>query len=67
MSMRMKLMGAVTMSLGLGFTVGFAGGFAGAAWAAGGTADVPAPVAEAKDFGCGAKGQSACPSIHVER
>ncbi|KYF93277.1 hypothetical protein BE20_09890 [Sorangium cellulosum] len=30
-------------------------GFAGAAWAAGGAADVPASVAEGKDFGCGAK------------
>ncbi|WP_433926136.1 hypothetical protein AB3662_24740 [Sorangium cellulosum] len=69
MSMRMKLMGAVTMSLSLGFAVGFAlgfaGGFAGEAW--GGTANVPASGAEARNFGCGAKGQNACPSIHVER
>ncbi|WP_437573141.1 hypothetical protein [Sorangium sp. So ce887] len=61
MSRSMKLMGAVIMSVGIGFAVGFAGGFAGAAWAASGTADVPASVAEGKDFGCGAKGQKACP------
>ncbi|WP_437283887.1 hypothetical protein [Sorangium sp. So ce406] len=67
MSMRMKLMGAVTMSLSLGFAAGFALGFAGAAWAGDGTAHVPASGAEAKNFGCGAKGQRACPSIHVER
>ena len=53
MSMSMKLMSAVLMSVGIGF--------AGAAWAAGGTTDVPASVAEGKDFGCGAKGQKACP------
>ncbi|WP_437595380.1 hypothetical protein [Sorangium sp. So ce590] len=56
----MTLMGAAMMSVGIGFAVGFAGGFAGAAWAAGGTADVPASAAEGKDFGCGAKGQKAC-------
>ncbi|HTN85628.1 MAG TPA: hypothetical protein VL242_18140 [Sorangium sp.] len=61
MSMSMKLMGAVVMSVGIGFAGGFAGGFTGAAWAAEGTADVPASVAEGKDFGCGAKGQKACP------
>ncbi|WP_437587923.1 hypothetical protein [Sorangium sp. So ce1000] len=52
MSMSKKLMSALLMSVGIGF--------AGAAWAAGGTADVPS-VAEKKDFGCGAKGQKACP------
>ncbi|XXY50747.1 hypothetical protein WME91_06340 [Sorangium sp. So ce269] len=61
MSMNMKLMGAVMMSVGLGFAGGFAGGFTGAAWAADAEADVPASVAEGKDFGCGAKGQKACP------
>ncbi|WP_437540642.1 hypothetical protein WME97_24965 [Sorangium sp. So ce367] len=59
--MSVKLMGAVMMSVGTGFAFGFAGGFAGAAWAAGGTADVPASVAEGKDFSCGDKGQRACP------
>ncbi|WP_438032994.1 hypothetical protein [Sorangium sp. So ce204] len=53
MSMSKKLMSAVLMTVGIGF--------AGAAWAAGGTADLPASVAEKKDFGCGAKGQKACP------
>ncbi|KYF89036.1 hypothetical protein BE17_10490 [Sorangium cellulosum] len=53
MSMSMKLMSAVLMSVGIGS--------AGAAWAASGTADVPGSVAEGKDFGCGAKGQKACP------
>lgn len=57
MSMSMKLMGAMIMSA----SIGIAGGFAGAAWAAGEAADVPASVAEGKDFGCGAKGQKACP------
>ncbi|WP_433933855.1 hypothetical protein [Sorangium cellulosum] len=57
MSISMKLMGAMVMSV----SIGFAGGFAGAARAAGGAADVPASVAEGKDFGCGAKGQKACP------
>lgn len=61
MWMSVKLMGAVMVSVGTGFACGFAGGFAGAAWAAGGTADVPASVADGKDFGCGAKGQQACP------
>ncbi|WP_437777364.1 hypothetical protein [Sorangium sp. So ce1097] len=41
--------------------VGVSVGFAGAAWAAGGAGDVPASVAEKKDFGCGAKGQKPCP------
>ncbi|WP_438024246.1 hypothetical protein [Sorangium sp. So ce233] len=48
-----KLMSVVLMGVGIGF--------AGAAWAAGGTADVPASVAEKKDFGCGEKGQKPCP------
>ncbi|WP_437725836.1 hypothetical protein [Sorangium sp. So ce861] len=51
--MSMKLMSAVLMSVGIGF--------AGAAWAASGTADVPGSVAEGKNFGCGEKGQKACP------
>ncbi|MGK3959020.1 hypothetical protein WMF38_38940 [Sorangium sp. So ce118] len=41
--------------------VGVGIGFAGAAWAAGGPTDLPASVAEKKDFGCGAKGQKPCP------
>ncbi|WP_234022929.1 hypothetical protein [Sorangium cellulosum] len=52
----MKLFSAVLMGVGIGF--------AGAAWAAGGATDVPASVAEGaakKEFGCGAKGQKACP------
>ncbi|WP_438040786.1 hypothetical protein [Sorangium sp. So ce128] len=51
--MSMKLMSAVLMSVGIGF--------AGAAWAASGTAEVPGSVAKGKNFGCGAKGQKACP------
>ncbi|AUX25769.1 hypothetical protein SOCEGT47_063200 [Sorangium cellulosum] len=54
MSMSMKLMSAVLMSVGVGF--------AGAAWAAGGPPDAPASVTEeAKKFDCGKKGQKACP------
>ncbi|MGK3985546.1 hypothetical protein WME99_21045 [Sorangium sp. So ce136] len=51
--MSMKLMSAVLVGVGIGF--------AGAAWAAGGPTDLPASVAEKKDFGCGAKGQKPCP------
>lgn len=54
MSLKMKLASALMIAVGVGM--------AGAASAAGG-ADAPTTVAEgdAKDFGCGKKGQKPCP------
>ncbi|WP_437736495.1 hypothetical protein [Sorangium sp. So ce1335] len=48
--MSIKLMGAMIMSVSIGFAGGFAVGFAGAGWAAGGTADVPASVEVDRDL-----------------